>query len=399
MSDVYANGMEVSSKSMGGKSICEFPDVCFTPPLTPATPPGVPIPYPNTAMASDTSDGSTSVKIAGKEAMLKNKSYFKKSMGDEAGSAPKKGLLTSKIQGKVYFIAWSMDVKIEGENVVRNLDMTTHNHACSFANGSVPTVHAAKMMLAPDLDKKCEKDAQKVEDNCKADATGKEPNHCPGILNMPVTEQRVAADPSKPGPRIAEVKPHQALISKDLGGRSMNAGAVAEAEAESSPCVKAMRCVLRPYNAEPRDGKTGCCIGQTPHHIPPKNTLLNANVKGYSDNKALCVCLEGSNQHAGSHGMNHAAIDHAVGANLGAKPNDKVNLADYNRACAAAVAAQCGCEAGCIEKQLDNHFKNDQKIDPAKTDVKHWDSSCAQLDAKTPRNEAIKSSIDNLMSD
>ena len=85
--------------------------------------------------------------------------------------------------------------------------------------------------------------------------------------------------------------------------------------------------------------------------------------------------------------------------NLGAKPNDKVNLADYNRACAAAVAAQCGCEAGCIEKQLDNHFKNDQKIDPAKTDVKHWDSSCAQLDAKTPRNEAIKSSIDNLMSD
>ncbi|MCG3188291.1 MAG: hypothetical protein LKCHEGNO_00263 [Burkholderiaceae bacterium] len=129
---VYANNMEVSCKAAAGKSICAFPDVCFTPPQTPATPPGVPIPYPNTGMASDTTSGSTSVKISGKEVMLKNKSYFKKSMGDEAGCAPKKGLITSKNMGKVYFTAWSMDVKVEGENVVRMLDLTTHNH------GSVP---------------------------------------------------------------------------------------------------------------------------------------------------------------------------------------------------------------------------------------------------------------------
>ncbi len=37
-------------------AICAFPDVCFTPPQTPATPPGVPIPYPNTGMASDTTE-------------------------------------------------------------------------------------------------------------------------------------------------------------------------------------------------------------------------------------------------------------------------------------------------------------------------------------------------------
>jgi hypothetical protein len=125
---VYANNMEVSCKAAAGKSICAFPDVCFTPPTTPATPPGVPIPYPNTGMASDTTSGSTSVKISGKEVMLKNKSYFKKSMGDEAGCAPKKGVITSKNMGKVYFTKWSMDVKAEGENVVRNLDLTTHNH-------------------------------------------------------------------------------------------------------------------------------------------------------------------------------------------------------------------------------------------------------------------------------
>lgn len=126
---VFANKMEISCKSGAGKTICAFPDVCFTPPLTPATPPGVPIPYPNTGMSSDCSDGSRSVKISGDEIMLKNKSYFKKSTGDEAGSAPKKGVVTSKITGKVYFNAWSMDVVIEGENAVRHLDLTTHNHA------------------------------------------------------------------------------------------------------------------------------------------------------------------------------------------------------------------------------------------------------------------------------
>lgn len=85
--NVFANNREVSCKSGEGKTICCFPDTCFTPPENPATPPGVPIPYPNTGMDSDTTEGSKTVKISGKEAMLKNKSYFKKSYGDEAGCA------------------------------------------------------------------------------------------------------------------------------------------------------------------------------------------------------------------------------------------------------------------------------------------------------------------------
>src|SRR5256885_14110034 len=98
--------MSIACKAADGKTTAAFPDVCFTPPLTPATPPGVPIPYPNTGMSSDCADGSTSVKIAGAEIMLKNKSYFSRSSGDEAGSAPKKGVVTSQIMGKVYFNAW-----------------------------------------------------------------------------------------------------------------------------------------------------------------------------------------------------------------------------------------------------------------------------------------------------
>ena len=135
--EVYANGREISCKSGSGKTICAFPDVCFTPPENPATPPGVPIPYPNTGMDSDATEGTKNVKISDKEVMLKNKSYFKSSSGDEAGAAAKKGAVTSVNRGKVYFNAWSSDVKFEGENVVRHLDITTHNHA-SFP-GNSPT--------------------------------------------------------------------------------------------------------------------------------------------------------------------------------------------------------------------------------------------------------------------
>ena len=143
--EVYANMMEISCKSGSGKTICAMPDVCFTPPENPATPPGVPIPYPNTGKASDATDGSKKVKVSGKEVMLKNKSNFKKSCGNEAGSAAKKGVVTSKNTGKVFFNAWSMDVKVEGENVVRHLDLTTNNHA-SMPGNSPPMPHIDGMV-------------------------------------------------------------------------------------------------------------------------------------------------------------------------------------------------------------------------------------------------------------
>ncbi|MEZ6136491.1 MAG: PAAR-like domain-containing protein [Pirellulaceae bacterium] len=158
--NVYANGREVSCKSASGKTVAAFPDVCFTPPEAP--PPGIPIPYPNTGFASDTTAGSKSVQITGKEVMLKNKSYFKKSTGDEAGCAAKKGLLTSVNTGKVYFTVWSMNVKIEGENVVRHLDLTTHNHASQPGN-TPPWVYADKGAVG----KACAEEIKAAKKHCE----------------------------------------------------------------------------------------------------------------------------------------------------------------------------------------------------------------------------------------
>src|SRR5215471_9724324 len=135
---VFANGMEVAHKAGNNIVTAAFPDVCLSPPSPPAGP--VPIPYPNTGMASDTESGSKTVQISSQEVMLKDSSDFKQSTGDEAATKSQgMNVVTHQIQGKCYFTSWSMDVKIEGENAVRHLDMMTHNHA-SGPGGTPPWV-------------------------------------------------------------------------------------------------------------------------------------------------------------------------------------------------------------------------------------------------------------------
>jgi len=173
---VFANGREVACKAGAGKTICAMPDVCFTPPECPATPMGVPCPYPNTGMSSDTTDGSKKVTISKKEIGLKNKSCFKKSTGDEAGAAAKKGVITSKNTGKVYFNAWSMDVKIEGQNAVRHLDLTTNNHG-SVPGDTPPWMYTDSSYLA-NVEEECHDDFENARIACQDDSGALPPDKC-----------------------------------------------------------------------------------------------------------------------------------------------------------------------------------------------------------------------------
>src|SRR5262249_42482113 len=153
---------------------------------------------------------------------------FKQSTGDEAGGAPKKNVITSKIKGKCYYTAWSMDVKIEGENAVRHLDLMTHNHASD--PGATPPW--------PFMDAR----ARGGEDPCEKDKD-KEQKACEGYTpNGPV-------DPC-PAPPGGE-KP------------ATDAPAMAYArQVEANACLRARRCKLQPYK-DTEKGKGGCCDGQT----------------------------------------------------------------------------------------------------------------------------------------
>ncbi|PWJ16572.1 PAAR-like domain-containing protein [Jannaschia seohaensis] len=144
---VFANGLEISSKAQGCKVIAAFPDTCMTPPQAPPTPPGVPIPYPDFGFDSDLASGTGTVKIKDKEVSQENASKYSKCSGDEAGAAPKKGLITSTNTGAVYAQKWSMNVKAEGKGVVRFTDMATGNHR-SNAGDSPPMIIVGKPNLA-----------------------------------------------------------------------------------------------------------------------------------------------------------------------------------------------------------------------------------------------------------
>ena len=327
--EVYANGREVSWKAAAGKSICAFPDVCMTPPQTPATPPGVPIPYPNTGMASDCSDGSKNVKISGEEVLLKDKSYFKKSMGDEAGCAPMKGVISHKIQGKIYFTSWSPDVKFEGENVVRTMDLTTHNHG-SNPNEAVPWAYIDSVAKVPGS--KCKDDAEKVKTDCR------EP------------------EGSRP------------VVVKTPDGNDQTQRECSEA------CKKAMQCALVPKGKD----KAACCQpGNTGHHMIEDhwvagNPAFTPEQQSYS--KAPCVCVEGGRTEK-THGIMHGI----QGVYEDSFRPGKVNHGktwDYGKGKKASLRAHAlafrnnNCTPGCLEEQIDSHYGKDpsRPLGQSKTD-------------------------------
>ena len=164
--EVFANGNEIACKSGDGKVIAAFPDVCLSPPSPPAGP--VPVPYPDTSFSKDMKNGSKTVKIDGKEVMLKDKSFYKTSpLGNEAATKSLgAGVVSHVITGKTYFVAWSMDVKFEGKNVDRHIDLTTSNHASPMGNSAF-TVNAEKTQRALEIAKKgrcpCCNNAQHME--------------------------------------------------------------------------------------------------------------------------------------------------------------------------------------------------------------------------------------------
>src|SRR4051794_5350960 len=117
---VGVNARTVVHAASNGITIV-FPDVCLTP--APPAPP-VPIPYPNIAMSSDTASAAKSVNADGNPVCHKD-ANFSRSSGDEAGVNG--GIISGVNMDKAEFISYSFDVKVEGKNVARALDLMLHN--------------------------------------------------------------------------------------------------------------------------------------------------------------------------------------------------------------------------------------------------------------------------------
>lgn len=123
-SSVNVNAMTVVHKTSGG-TVQTFPDVCKTPPSA------VPLPYPNIAFSADTAQGSSTVTCDGNPVMVKSSSFMT-STGDEAGAGL--GVASNMVKGKAQPKLFSMDVKFDGENVMRLNDLMLQNIGNSAPN-------------------------------------------------------------------------------------------------------------------------------------------------------------------------------------------------------------------------------------------------------------------------
>ena len=143
---VNVNNLTVVHASSSGM-VTGFPDVCKTP--SPAGP--IPIPYPNIAQSSDTTQGSSTVKVDGNPIMLKE-SVFATSTGDEAGSAGG-GVVSNTIKGKAEFVLYSFDVKVEGKNVPRLTDIMILNKMSTGNTPPFPEVQPPLVVIPPMMSK------------------------------------------------------------------------------------------------------------------------------------------------------------------------------------------------------------------------------------------------------
>ncbi|MCB9398533.1 MAG: DUF4150 domain-containing protein [Acidobacteria bacterium] len=141
-STTNVNFLTVVHKTSQGVTF-SFPDVCKTP--APPAPP-VPIPYPNIAMSSNTINGSMTVKVDGQMVLVKN-GFMTPSTGDEPGSLL--GIASNTVKGKAEPIMYSFDVKFEGKNVVRLMDITLHNKMSAPNTGPFPIIQPPLVVLPP----------------------------------------------------------------------------------------------------------------------------------------------------------------------------------------------------------------------------------------------------------
>lgn len=108
-------------------------------------------------MSSDTSQGTTTVKMDGNPIMVKT-SVFSTSTGDEAGSAGG-GVVSNTTKGKAEFMLYSFDVKADGKNVCRLTDIMMLNKLSTVNTPPFPEIQPPLVVIPTMMSEEEEEDA------------------------------------------------------------------------------------------------------------------------------------------------------------------------------------------------------------------------------------------------
>ncbi len=247
------------------------------------------------------------------------------------------GVVSHQIQGEANFVAWSMDVKFEGENVPRNLDLTLHNEMCNPAN--TPPWAYFDSMTPPEL-AKCATVKKNVEDKC--------------------------------GKHIRK--------NTYSTGRVNRTGAMKDM-CDDKECTEASKCMLVEYGGS---GSPNCCPGATGHHLvevhgfcdpgdrdSPVAPFTGGNgKKPYNQYDAPCVCATSPNsnweaEHGDLHSVQGVKENYAIlTAPQRNPPRNPAQAWTYGEARQAGVDAHAAtfpspkCSEDCIAAQLDAYHKD-----------------------------------------
>jgi GHH signature containing HNH/Endo VII superfamily nuclease toxin 2 len=159
------------------------------------------------------------------------------------------------------------------------------------------------------------------------------------------------------------------------------------AYAAANPCLRARKCMLVPFNkgyGAKWAGK-GCCPGQTGHHILPDAMFRDAagtvkakevykqknkdSMKGwkrymaptrpcwdkYTEGSSPTMCVEGNNQHLGSHGAIHGRTKYKLGKS-GYAGQDDMPYSVARDLVLEEIAESYGCKKECLKEQLDAYY-------------------------------------------
>ncbi len=358
---VFANALEVSCKAQANQIIAAFPGVCMAPPEAPPTPPGIPIPYPNFGMDGDTDKGTGTVKIGGKTINQKNVSYFTKTTGDEAGTAAKKGVVSSKNTGKSHSQAFSMNVKAEGKNVTRFSDISTNNHGSAPNVLPMPKVGQAGAGGGGD---KCQ--LSFYSPNTCPD--GETPHHLIGDAQFRPPGTRQVAKKSGTG---TTKKPHDYYPGCDKLSHAKGLCICLQGTVKSTmvPDEEIENLGLDP-------SVTNLTNTKTPERRLNQQ-ILNDTRENVGRTRTMFPDWPGASPYAntlGEHGRFHEQYDNIIGAlGAGNTPANTTTVEESAKTAAAVAAAQHGCDPKAMEDQI----------------IKHYE------DMDIPRDTVIRSGIEN----
>ncbi|EDW5023018.1 hypothetical protein AHN09_004586 [Salmonella enterica subsp. enterica] len=138
--------------------------------------------------------------------------------------------------------------------------------------------------------------------------------------------------------------------------------------ARLNSCTRARRCLMVQYDntkgyRKSFEGK-GCCPGQTGHHLLPES-MAKSGCENYNHDKAPVICVEGVNQHQGSHKTVHDRLHLEVLAFGKRKPIKYDPTARHMAVMSFKTAfPESKCDVKCLEAQLDAFYskcKGDMK--------------------------------------